>query len=191
VQRLIREGKITLSKRIDEGGTYNVTIPYVPASVATLLSQGNQIAKFVVTPDPITSKTLCNLITSDPNIQKTIEMHLLEILQMLAYDFETKGKGGTTYHYFSDSRISVLMLTIPEKVASLLTFPERIIEYTRGSFDDLIRSFLENSAFVQGTNPTFGFRALRYDPKSKDLLPLSRLEIKEKACHMLELLRNS
>jgi hypothetical protein len=186
VFHIIQEGKITLNKRIDEPGKYFANFPRIPGSVQTTLIGRTSEVAFYVVPDAITSKVLYDLILDDPNLQKTIEMYFLTILQTLTHDFKTKGRGSSTYHYFSDSKTAVLTFTIPEKIASLLHYPEKIAEYTQKSFDDIVRLFLQNPDFVQGKTSHVYFYAFRYDPECRDLLPLSTPEIKEKAYNLLK-----
>lgn len=195
VLNLIHEGKITMNKKIDEDGKYVVTIPHIPASVATIpvvKADGScQDISFLVTPDPITSKTFYDLITCDPSLQRRIEICFLTILQTLASDLVKKDQRGfVTSHYFPDSRTFILTATIPEKVVSLLSCPEKVVEVTKDSYNEIIRPFLQLPDFVQGGKANFFFTAFKYDPLRKDFFVLSKLEIKERACKVLEQIRN-
>jgi len=205
LQRLIHEAKVTLTKKFEEEGKYVLETTVIPGSVSTvkLVNEANEPRglRFLIAPDADTSKSLHDLITDDPSLQKTLEIYFLTILKTVAHDLKTKGKGASTHHYFSDSRTAVLTLTIPQEIASLLQCPEGIAQCTRKSFDDIVRPFLDNPDFAQGKTGQIYFYAYRYDTQtrdlyvfkvgdqSRDLLTLTPLEIKEKLHNLLKQMR--
>jgi len=180
---LITNAAITIKKKIGERGKYEVGVKYNPGSTAVGLierSDGPNNVVFIVMPKEETGKILIDFFLQEPNYQRQFGVYLQLILQTIARDLMNKGSGGAFDHYFPRSRTFVLAATLPGKVASLLKYPERVLELTKNSYQDIINPLLQNREFVKGNKARLTIRALKYDPRKRDLYLLSEDEINEK-----------
>lgn len=128
----------------------------------------------------LTSELLFESFSQDPEYKRELGRYLLMILQTIAKNRVDRGKGTDASHYFPRSKSLILTATLPEKVVSLLEYPERILYLTKNAYRDILKPFFESDAFVNKGKAWFTIRGFKYDPKRRDLSALSQEEINEK-----------
>jgi hypothetical protein len=184
---LLTNASLEIKGEVKESGKYLLTTNYIPGVTVSLM--GADKFPFIVMPDKETNKILFELCSHDPKKKQLIGAHLQQILGLVARDM-ARSQEHINYEYFPQLRMFVLAATLPEKVASMLHQPEQILEFTKNSYQNIIKPLLEVDESVKEFQDWFIFRTLRYDPVTRNLSQLPREAIKEKARKVLERLSN-
>lgn len=186
---LITRAFVTVKKTAKETGEYEAKTTFVPGSVAVgeirRQDEPNNVF-FVVGPREETGELLFDFFSRDPTYRRQVGEYLQAIVEMVAQNLLDNNEDAIDLLYFPNTRRFIVSASIPERVTSLLDHPKQVLNVMKNSYGGIIRAFNQNDDFVNGTKAQFIFQALKYNSNTRELSPLSKHEIKEKAQTVLK-----
>ncbi|MHA1631366.1 MAG: winged helix-turn-helix domain-containing protein [Candidatus Freyarchaeota archaeon] len=183
IRILLQKAKLEKIYQAEKAGKHLLPIPYVPGSFGFLKRPEERGVMAIITPQAQIGEKLFDLLQKPANenyIGKMLSLFLERLTHVLASSQDVF----FFRHYSPEHRFFIISGVIPKEVASRLLYPEQILTYVKNSYVDII-NWLSKDTLKKDGNSIFLFRALKYDPEKREITPLSKREICQKATVVL------